>query len=323
VFVEPISLLGSSSHPDAGRSVLRQLSHPTNERTRYGALVACIRKVRFGHFTSEQLGSLVPVITQILADPDSRADAEALGVEVIRRLPPALRADADAGLRRALGNDRTLQEVFGSGRLAASAPSRMVVERIVRAVAGERVQDGPALSDEVLPTLVDEVLYDPVLDVRLYAAVLIDASPYRPAVANAFAAELTRPQVVSDATLASSLLSGLRVFGDGGQRSLVERLVLAVGIPPEVSTAAVESIGHVGGTSSDQFWTSAIALHSRRYRARSSAAALNGLVYALGMARNLRLLARIRDDEEAPAPVRSSARWWLNRPARVYASVRS
>ena len=95
--------------------------------------------------------------------------------------------------------------------------------------------------------------------------------------------------------------------------------------PDNVSMAAVASIGHVGGVSSDQFWAGAIALHGRawrRYRARTSASALNGLVYALGMARNLRLLARIRSDEEAPTPVRASARWWLNRPARVYASVR-
>jgi hypothetical protein len=41
------------------------------------------------------------------------------------------------------------------------------------------------------------------------------------------------------------------------------------------------------------------------------------------MARNMRLLTRIRDDQEAPGPVRASARWWINRPDRVYDSVRS
>jgi hypothetical protein len=46
-------------------------------------------------------------------------------------------------------------------------------------------------------------------------------------------------------------------------------------------------------------------------------------VYGLGITRNLRLLARVRDDEEAPDPVRASARWWLDRSTRVYASVRS
>lgn len=326
IFVEPASVLDASSHPDAGRHVLRQLAHPTNERTRYGALLACIRKVRFGHFTPEQLGGLVSVVTQMLEDPDSRADAGALGVEVVRRLPAGLRAEADAGLRRALGNDRTLHEVLTFGRLAASATSQVVVDRIVRSVAGDLIRDSPGFADDILPTLVDEILFDPVFDVRLYAATLIDATPYRDPVAHAFAGELAKPQVVSDITLASSLLQGLRVFGGARQRPLVERLVLAAGIPPEVSTAAVESIGHVEGVSSDQFWTSAIALHSRawrRHRARPSAAALTGLVYALGMARNLRLLARIQDDDEAPLPVRASARWWLNRPARVYQSVRS
>ncbi|MDT5026021.1 MAG: hypothetical protein QOE61_2447 [Micromonosporaceae bacterium] len=326
VFVEPMALLDASSHPDAGRNVLHQLAHPTNERTRYGALLACIRKVRFGHFTPDQLNGLVPVVTQMLGDPDSHADAGALGVEVVRQLPPVLRAEADAGLRRALGNDRTLHEVLAFGRLAPTTLSRVVVERIVRAVAGELIRDSPGFSDDVLPTLVDEMLYHPVFDIRLYAAMLIHASPYREPMAIAFAGELAKPQVVNDPTLATSLLHGLRVFGGARQRLLVERLVLGAGVPPEVSMAAVASIGHVGGVSSDQFWASAIALHSRawrRHRARTSASALNGLVYALGMARNLRLLARIRSDEEAPTPVRASARWWLNRPARVYASVRS
>jgi hypothetical protein len=326
VFVEPISVLDASGHVDAGRRVLHELVRPINERTRYGALLACIRKVRFGHFNPDQLGTLIPVVTQMLEDRDSYADAGALGVEVVRRLPSGLRADADAGLRRALGGDRTLQEVLAAGRLAATATSRVVVERIVRSVAAGLGRDIPGFSDDVLPVLIDEMLYAPILDVRLYAAMLVYASPYRAAVAAAFATELAKPHVVADATLAVSLLGGLRAIGGAEQRPLVERLILAPGIAADVSGAAASSIGHVGGLSPDRFWLTAIALHGRawrRHRVRPAAAALTDLVYGLGMSRNLKLLARVRDDEEVPAPVRGAARWWLNRPATVYASVRS
>jgi hypothetical protein len=326
VFVEPVSVLDASSHPDAGRHVLGQLARPINERTRYGALLACIRKVRFGHFSPEQLGGLVPVVMQMLEDPESHTDGSALGVEVLRRLPPGLRADANAGLRRALAGDRTLNEVLSAGRLAASAPSAVVVSRIVRTVSAEMIRENLGFTDDLLPVLVDEMLYAPVLDVRLYAAVLIQGTPYAPQVAAAVGAELAKPQVVADPTLANSLLGGLRIIGGAAERPLVERLILAPGIPPDVAVEAVRSIGHVGGVSTDRFWLTALALHSRgwrRHRSRHNAAALTGLVYGLGITRNLRLLARVRDDEEAPDPVRASARWWLDRSNRVYASVRS
>jgi hypothetical protein len=320
VCVEPVSILDASGHPDAARQVLDQLTHPVNERTRYGALLACVRKVRLGHFTPDQLGVLVPAVMQLLEAPEA-LDTAALGVEVLRRLPAKLRNDTRTGLRRVLGTDRILHEVLVAGRLAAVDTSTVVVGRIVRAIAAEVDTERLGFTDDLLPTLVDEVLFHPVFDVRLYAAALLDATPYRPALAAAFAAELSKPQVVGDVTLAVSLLHGLRVVGGPPERPLVERLVLAPGLALDVSAAAVESLGHVTGQSTDRFWLTAIALYGRgwrRRRSRHSAAALTGLVYGLGMARNVRLLARVRDDLEAPPPVRASARWWLNRPSYAY-----
>src|SRR5512139_1841191 len=59
VFVEPVSVLDASAHPDAGRFVLGQLVNPINERSRYGALLACVRKVRYGHLRPPQLTTIV------------------------------------------------------------------------------------------------------------------------------------------------------------------------------------------------------------------------------------------------------------------------
>lgn len=323
VFIEPVSVLDGSAHPDANRFVLGQLTRPTNERTRYGALLACVRKVRYGHFTQAQLSGLVPAVSELLQNPESFADAAALGVELLRRMPAGLRTGAETGLRRALADDRHLHDVLSAGRLAARSTSAVVVRRIVAAAAAELSRHAPGLTDNLLPVLVDEMLYAPVLDVRLYASMLIRATPYAPAVAGALGAELNRPAV--DGTLAASLLWGVRVIGGVDQRPIVERLILAPGVSPEVSEAAAQTIGHVGGASSDHFYLSAISQHSRSWRshrARHSAAALTSLVYALGIAQNLRLLARVREDAEAPAPVRAAAGWWLSRPTRVYASAR-
>ncbi len=325
IFVEPVSVLDASSHPDASRFVLGQLVQPINERARYGALLACVRKVRFGHFAADEVAGLVPTVSDLLRDPDSYADAAALGVELLRRLPNGLGTRAVANLRRALTADAHLNEVLGAGRLAAQSTSAIVVDRIASATQAQLPQSPPGFTDTLLPELIDEMLYAPVLDVRLYAALLVRATPYGGAVARALGKELRKPHVAMDPTLAATLLGGMRILGEASQRPLVEHLVLAVGLPIEVSIAAVDSLGHVGGVSPDRFYLDAIARHAgswRRHRTRHSAVLLRGLVYALGVTQNLRLLARVRDDHEAPAPVRAAARWWLDRPARVFESAR-
>jgi hypothetical protein len=232
----------------------------------------------------------------------------------------------DRGLRRALAGDRTLSEVMGAGRLAATATSGVVVDRIVRTAVADLAARAPGFVDELLPVLVDEMLYAPVLDIRLNASMLVRATPYGPVIACGAATELTKPGALADPTLATSLLWALRVLGEPEQRPLIERLVLASGLPTEVSVAALESVAHIAGHSTDRFWLTAIALHNRawrRHRSPSSVAALTGLVYALGIAANLRLLRHMRDDREGPGPVRAAAAWWLARSTRVFASVRS
>jgi hypothetical protein len=316
VFIETVGALDGSPHPDASRHVLSQLSNPTNERARYGALLACVRKVRHGHFTPTQLLGLRPAVTELLADPASRADARPLAVELLRQLPATLRGgDADTRLRRALAGDRTLTQVLTAGRLAAEESAGYVVDRLIATIL-TRLPRMP-FADEYLAWLVDETLFAPVFDVRLYATMLLYATPYRSAVAAAMAGELSAVQLAADPTLVSSVLNCLRVVGGAEQRSAIERLIVAPGLPREVSVAAAQNLGHVGGVSPDRFWLTALALHVRRWRRAAdtaSAATLDGLVYALGMGRHDRLLARVRDDREAPPSVRSAAGWWLRHP---------
>ncbi len=319
-FVEPISVLDATSHPDAATFLLRQLSDPINERARYGALLGCVRKVRYGHFTDTQLDDLTRGVLDVIQDRDSDVAARPLAAELLRLLPDERRHGLVGELGRALAKDRVLQVVHDSGRMVGRTTSRVMLERIIGSVAAALGNDA-VFSDDVVPQLVDEMLFSPVLDIRFNAGLLIWASPYSGPVAAAVAAELSRNGAASDPRVTVCLLAALRILGGAPQRPLVERLVLATGLPPQVSLAAVHTIGHVGGTSSDAFWLNAIDRHSERWRRRAdahSAEALGCLVYGLGVKRHHDLLRRVRDDETAPRPVREAGAWWLARPERLF-----
>lgn len=321
VFVEPASVLDSTGHPDAATFLLRQLSHPVNERVRYGALLGCVRKVRYGHFTDEQLEELTRAVVEVMRDPDSDVAAGPLAAELLRQLPDDRRHGVNGELRRALAADRMLQEVHGCGRIVNRATSDVLVERIVSSVAAAVGSDA-AFTDDVLPVLVDEMLFAPVLNVRFNAGILLWASPYAAAMSAAVGAELTRAGALQDTRLAICLLSAMRILGAAPQRPLIERLSLASGLPPEVSLAAVHCLGHVGGKSSDGFWLNAVDRYGerwRRYGDSHSAEALGAVVYGLGITRNQGLLRRVRDDRTAPVPVRAAGAWWLGRPERLFA----
>lgn len=324
-FIETVCALDASRHPDASRHVLRQLVHPTNERARYGALLACVRKVKYGHFTQDQLRGLVQLVGGFLVDAGSFADARVLAAELLRRLPSDLPGSAGQRLRRVVVGDPTLDQVLSAGRLADQETGRVLVDRVVAQVTVGMGRDLPRFHDELLPALVDEMLYDPVLDIRLYASMAIYATPYRSPMAQALGAELGRALAARDTPLTASILGALRFLGGPAQRPLVERLILAAGLQAEVSAAAAEHLGHIGGASDDRFWTAALARHGEGWRRRrdpASEATLHGLVYGLGMARNDALLQRIRADSEAPAPVRSAAAWWAGRPELIHDSAR-
>jgi hypothetical protein len=319
-FVEATSVLAATSHPDAAAFLLDQLNHPVNERARYGALLGCVRKVRYGHFTEPQLDELAKSVLEVMRDPDSDVAAGPLAAELLRHLPDERRHGLAAELRRALAGDRILQEVHGAGRMVSRATSDVVLERVVAAVA-TAVGFDAAFTDDVIPILIDEMLFAPVLDVRFNAGLLIWASPYSAPVAAALAAEITRAGTVMDSRLTICFLSALRIVGGAAQRPLIERLTLASGLAPQVSLSAVHCLGHVGGKSADAFWLNALDRYAerwRRYGDQYSEEALGSLVYGLGIHRNLGLLNCVRDDRSAPTPVRKAGAWWLARPERLF-----
>jgi hypothetical protein len=320
--VELICALDGTDHPDASRHVLAQLTHPTNDRTFYGALLACVRKVRYGHFTPAERQRLLAVVTDTLAGGAYHPDGTPLAAELLRTAAPGeLTRSRRAWLERVLGSDPVLAQVLEHGRLAGDAAATGTVQRVTRTALGALTREVPGYREEVLPGLLDLVITSPVADVRLYLSMLIAASPYRQPTARALAAELARMRLPDRPGLAGVLLGALRIVGGPAQRPLVERLIVAPGLPAPVAVAAAHAIGHVGGASAAGFWRGAIALHAgrwHRHRDRASAAVLQSLVYGLGMSRDLPLLGAVRDDDRLPPPVRAAAAWWLDIPDRTF-----
>jgi transcriptional regulator with XRE-family HTH domain len=320
IVVELVCALDSSDHPDAARHVIAQLTDPTSERARFGALLACIRKSRRRHFSPDQLLALGIVIADLAADPGQQPSVRPLAVEVLRQnadhLTPALRAR----LRVAASHSPSLGSVLNGGRLVGDRTALLGSGRMASATLAAMPHETPPDAAVALRTMLDEVLYSPVPDVRLFSAMLLAASPFRTAVAAALAGDLRTPSVLADQDRLHAVLGGLRVLGDQAERPEVERLVTAYGQPTHVPALAVYALGHMGGTSDDTFWRGALDHHGRAWRRHAradSAQVLEGLVYGLGIARHHDLLTEVRQDPRSPAPARRSATWWLDLPRSV------
>ncbi|MEU7588887.1 hypothetical protein AB0A95_21645 [Micromonospora sp. NPDC049230] len=319
VFVETVGVLDASDHPDANRYVLEQLVHPTNERAQYGALLASVRKLRFGHFTDAEMPGLAAIVQELTFDSTRRDDIQPLAAELLRRLPDTISAASRTRLGT-LAADPTLKQVLRAGRLADQEASQRLVARLAGMVVALMPRDVPRFRDEVLPVLLDEMLFNPVFDIRLLAAITVGGTPYRRPLAAGLAAELSGATVLG-APVAPAMIEALRVLGGAEQRAVIEQLITASGVPARVTVAAAQAIGHVGGRSEDRFWSQAITYHAglwQRTHRPAHAAALSGLTYGVGMTRNRAVLHRLRTDDRMPERVRAAATWWLNLPTVVY-----
>jgi hypothetical protein len=263
------------------------------------------------------------VVVSLLGDPARYDDARIVAMSLLRRLPPDVPAAVAVQLRSMVAGDEALSRVAETGRLGTSGQAGRFVTRVVGTAAARMPRDGPWLYDQTLATVVDEMLYDPVPDVRLEAAFLLHATPYRVPVAAALGGELSRC-ATGDAGLAICILDALRLIGGQEQRPVVEQITLGPGIPAPVLVSAARNIGHLGGTSDDRYWNRALARHGQPSALRGTAASgaiLRGLVYGLGMARNDRMLSRVRDTPGMPAQARQAASWWLGQTQRTRQSA--
>jgi hypothetical protein len=323
VGIEVTGMLDVTGHPDATGQVLAQLARPTSDKTFYGALLACVRKVARGHFTPGQVSFLASVVVGLLGDSARHDDARTLAASLLRQMPQAVPTSEARKMRTRLTGDQTVGQILTTGRLGSPSATAGRVRRIVSAATARMPREALWVYDETLDGLVDELLFSPVADVRLGAAFLIHATPYREPIAAALATELASSATVQT-DLAICIMDALRLLGGPAERSVVERLTLTPGIPAPVVVSAARNIGHLGGTSDDAYWLRAFGRQCdllKRDASPAGGAILRGLVYGLGMSWNDPLLTRIRDLGDMPWQAREAASWWLGHPQRIRESA--
>jgi hypothetical protein len=311
--VGTVSVFEASTHDSANLHVVRHLTDPVTDRTFSGALLASVRKLRYGHFTASQLRRLVPVIVDILADGHGGSRL-ALAASLLKMIPVAMRQRV---------NDRIWQVVTQG--LERTATSTGLAGRVHDATITNLDHPGSGYRDSVLPHLIDELLCDPIFDVRLYAAFLLYATPYRAPLGRALGQELLTARQSGNAQRLVTLLEALRILGGPEERRHVERLLLAPSTPSGIRDTAASALGHIGGASQDDYWTLALRTARQRWRQSPTVAEISVLdrhVYALGMADRRALLRTVTADPTLPDQVRSAASWWLTLPSHIRESAR-
>ncbi|HEY3482872.1 MAG TPA: hypothetical protein VGL02_28645, partial [Streptomyces sp.] len=89
-----------------------------------------------------------------------------------------------------------------------------------------------------------------------------------------------------------------------------------------VQSAAVQALGHMGGGSGPDLWRALVARHTAAALGggHGSQDLLHHAVYSLAIGRHTDELRRIATVHPL-APVRASARWWLQLPTHMYLSA--
>lgn len=320
-------LFDGSAEPQAADEVVRHMSQPPDDRVYKGALMACVRKLRYGQFTGTQLGMLSNLIAEVLLDQGHLDDETgALAVSVMRQLPAQAHAGLGSRMLRRIARDGMHVSVIAENRLVGGKAGRVMAERIANYASARTPTAWDGYIDDVLPVLIDEMLFDPVFDARLYAACLIHSSPYRATVAEALGLELTSARWSGNLAWVTAVFEALRKLGGQAERAKVERFVTGRGVPGAVADAAAYALGHIGGASSSRFWREAFGLHLQQWvRSASpvSESILDRLVYAAGISEDTAVLQEIRADHCVPSQTRACASWWLGQPEKIRRSART
>lgn len=277
IVVDPLMLLVHDRQ--ATQLLVDEVAAPTSERTLRAALVVCELAAGAGRFAPAEAATLSALARAHFVDD---------GVS-----EPARRAAAD------------LVVALRPGRVDAPAVAGFDVAQtatvVAFAAAAEGALDGRGTSvgeNRLLTRLVGELLFRQEIDVRLGAAVVLAASPFGDALADALAAALTGGSHLGE------IADALGMVGAARHRPALEAL-LARRVPPPVATQAAFALGNVPGRTAHGVLLDALTR-------RGEPEVLRGLVYAAGM-QNARPVLQAAQRLDVPSEVRSAARWWLTR----------
>lgn len=316
---EVVCALDNTDRQDSTIWITDSIRFPANDRSRYGALAAGVRKARYGHFTPGQIRSLLRGFDDLVRDSRTTAAERSLAALILRELPTMHTIEARRILERIRREAEVAQALLEHGQ-----PERHLARLLTARAIASQQRHLPGEHEQTFAVLVDELMCDPSPDVRLFTSCLLTATPYGSLLADAIAEQLGRASTLRDARIAVPLLDALRFLGHHRHRPLLERLILAPGLSPPIAAAAARHLGHVGTDSNPAFWAQALSLHlggdHGRHRSDSDASIVRDLIYALGRARRTDALKRLCLEPQLHQSARSAAAWWCAIPDLVYHS---
>jgi hypothetical protein len=316
VFVEPLTMLEMVVHPTANTMLLAQLTNPRTDQALRGALLSVITKVRLRHYHPDQLHDVAAAATELLHDRGTSGAARPLAAQLLTAVPKALLGVAVRQLRRTTVLEPGVSHILGRGLMMSEEASRHRVAQLLSQLP-KSAEDHPG---ETLSRLISDITLNPNPDERLQAAQLVGSTPLRSALADALCDELSQPSVAGDAMLTSAILTSLPFLSTPRHREVVEHRVIASDLSLDVAQTAAWTVGHMPGSSTDEFWRQAFERHQRLWQLRRcepTLSTLRGLVYGLGLTKQRELLDQILNDPTLPADVRCAGEWWRGMPDRI------
>ncbi|BCJ73651.1 hypothetical protein CS0771_31950 [Catellatospora sp. IY07-71] len=314
LIVEPLSLLGHTQDPAAGRYVLQQLRHPDGERALEGALQAAIQMVRHLSTRREESARLLTSVTALMNDPATSGAVLALAVEAGRRLA---RQPAHAGaVSRRLPAASLAHHVWISRRLTELTTAQTTSARIATGVHG-RLTPQPGDVDAMLAALVEEALFLTDPDRNFAAAMLIGATPFRIPFTQTLLEEvkvdLTRRHGTYPLT---SALRTLTLLGVDTHRPLIHDLLTKRGATETAREAAAWATPFCAGRFPERIWEQILAVQLAAWQQNpntTNGSILHGITFGIGTERHSRLLAGVCAHQRTPHVVRATAASWLRR----------
>lgn len=319
VYIEPTTILQVSPHPDAALHLMRQIIAPVTDQARSGAWLAAGEKLLLGHFSSHQLSVLARHAADLVAGGGQQPVCSQAAAEFLRqscRLVPVEAARFHAARSRI---DTATRNVLTDGWLATPDVMTTTLRRIADSTTSGMERE-PVSGDQMLTKLLSEMLFHPQVTRRIAASILIEATPYRCAVAAALLDELKRCQRESDPSRCLPLLDAFSRLADPDGRQHIERLLLTQDIAPSIAEGAIWSLAHMRGTSPDKFWSQAYTKYTSGSPAMRDTA-VRGIIYGMGAGNRSHILRRIQESPTSPSYARTAAHWWLNTPSFVTRSI--
>ncbi|MFJ1767909.1 hypothetical protein ACIOD2_46840 [Amycolatopsis sp. NPDC088138] len=319
-------LYDATAHRRASDDVVHYLEAPPDERVLKGVLMACVRKLHQGHFNAPDLTALSPLVADTITDATSATnEMKSLAIAILRAIPAHLQHRSSKSLLPKLLQNHEFRSVYQNHSLLAPGKSALVAQRVYNLSIVHFGRTHEARTDEMLSELVQEMLFHPVFDARLYASFLIYLSPYRASVAAALLQEVAANRPTEDFAWITTLFESLRILGGQREREAVQRYVVASGVADSVNDAAAYALGHIGGVSGEGFWKTAVVSYVDVYKNhKHRESILDRIVYAMGIqGHHVQLREILGKNHDVPEAVRRSARWWLDQPPHILRSAAS